>query len=158
MLGTATAMPIGPAGTKVFGLEAGPSASDIVLNITVPNLDRNNTPAVKVGIACGVGPQTCGATVTLSFEPSARMVTLSVGTRSMTFPLLPGETVLPVRAMTDTRSVEVFVGGGRGVYSGGLSYTGCAAIPCTVIAGTTSGGADTVTISATAWAMTSIYK
>lgn len=31
-----------------------------------------------------------------------------------TFVLLPGETVLPLRVMLDTRSVEIFAAGGRG--------------------------------------------
>ena len=36
--------------------------------------------------------------------------------------------------MTDTRSVEVFAGHGRGVFSGGLSFAFCEDIACAVVA------------------------
>ena len=50
----------------------------------------------------------------------------------MSFPVTDraGERVLPIRVMTDTRSVELFAGHGRGVYSGGLSYVGACARAC----------------------------
>jgi hypothetical protein len=56
-------------------------------------------------------------------------MTVAGGTRSsdregkpgmFAFPLLAGENTIPIRIMTDTRSVEIFVANGRGVYSGPL--------------------------------------
>ena len=158
MIASVTPLPVGPAMVKVIDLAAGPSAADIVLNITTAA-----AKTVQIGIACDLSTQACGATATLSFAAGGRAVTLSVGARAMAFPLLPGETTLPVRVMTDLQSVEVFVGGGRGVYSGGLSYAACAAVPCAITAtaatatSTAPAAADETTVSATAWAMSSIF-
>ena len=62
--------------------------------------------------------------LTLTLPATSLVVDFEVTTREQaqraTFPLLANETALPVRIMLDTRSIEIFCGGGRAVFSGSL--------------------------------------
>lgn len=171
--------------TPVVTLGAGPSAADIELNLTIPP----SGTSVHVGVACGVKPSSCGLKLNLTIsgpptglrsvsmalwnaastggrnetssmasseQPAARGVTAEA-----TFALLPGEDLLPLRVMTDLGSIEVFAGGGRGVYSGGLSYAACELNACLVTAAASNGGAgalpDVSLAEGAAWELGSIF-
>eukprot|EP00466_Bigelowiella_natans_P015636 jgi/Bigna1/67604/fgenesh1_pg.4_\ len=68
-----------------------------------------------------------GASRGLTRVGVTRAVNMSVVTpsasHSMSFVLLEDETELPVRAMSDHRSIELFAAGGRGVFTGILNST-----------------------------------
>ena len=68
--------------------------------------------------------------------------------KTTTLPLLDGETSVPVRVMSDRRSLEVFVGWGRGVYSTTLLSQEAGLMACAT-------GHD-VGLSAAAWALASL--
>ena len=79
---------------------------------------------------------------------------------STAFPLLPGEASLPLRLMTDLGSIEIFAAGGRGVFSGGLSYAACELVSCQItLAALPSAGVPPAVLLAAgaAWKMGSIY-
>ena len=104
--------------------------------------------------------KSCGYSFQVAVTPGSATICHS-GDRCTSFPLLPAEVqaadatvVLPVRVMTDTRSIEIFVGDGRAAYSGVISYAKCGSGACVVLASANAAGA---TASATAWGMQSIY-
>ena len=77
--------------------------------------------------------------------------------QSASYPLLQHEVLedlvtVPVRVMTDTRSVEVFLHGGRFVLSTALHYDHCGVggAGCVVVGRATGGGAN---VSGVAWSM-----
>lgn len=144
----ATVHSLGPTPASVLALGPGPSAVDIELNFT---LAAAGNRTVQVGVACNPSMQprlTCGMMITLEVLSGAgtgiSTVTMSIdhadaivkqpSRQERTFSLFPDEAVLPLRIMTDTRSVEVFAGHGRGVFSGGLSFAFCEDIACAVVA------------------------
>ena len=74
------------------------------------------------------------------------------------FPLLPGETELPLRLMTDLGSIEMFAAGGRGVYSGGLSHAACARTPCLLTVAALPSPSPPWLAAGAAWEMRSIFS
>lgn len=151
--------------TAVATFAPGPSAADTELNFSV-----SVGSTVSVGVACDGAPllpgHGCGLYVNFTTEnggsrtdPNAlTMVTMTVVDRSggrpsgpVTFPLFADESTLPVRIMTDTRSVEVFAGYGRGVYTSKLSSNFCASTNCLI---TVMGKAATLTSSS--WGLESL--
>ena len=108
--------------------------------------------ALTLALRCAAADDACsdGANLTLAFVgkrsgEATRSVQVSVGGRQATFQLLPAEARVPIRAMSDRRSLEFFVGGGRAVYS-----TTLLSQAAQVRAHAT--GAD-VEVSAAGWAM-----
>eukprot|EP00928_Gymnodinium_smaydae_P086791 TRINITY_DN71218_c0_g1_i1.p1 TRINITY_DN71218_c0_g1~~TRINITY_DN71218_c0_g1_i1.p1 ORF type:complete len:599 (-),score=106.27 TRINITY_DN71218_c0_g1_i1:288-2030(-) len=80
-------------------------------------------------------------------------MTISGGASSAmpaTFPLLKSETSLSLRVMSDTRTIEIFAAGGRGVFSAPLNSTSGA-----VTASVEGGNVD---VTATGWALASIFE
>ena len=77
------------------------------------------------------------------------------------FPLPTDATATALRAMTDLGSVEIFVAGGRGVYSGPLSYVACELGPCVLALAAspapTQASAPTL-LAAAAWPMRGIFS
>ena len=147
---------------------AGPSAADVELNITVGGAN-----GISVGFACDassdapIQQERCGFTATFKFTAASatargkRMaVQMTLGgsssTASASFEMLPGEAALPLRVLLDTRSVEIFAGSGRGVYSGPLSYSFCVASPCGVNVMGTATTSATI-LSGAVWTMRSIF-
>jgi hypothetical protein len=129
---SSTAVPVpsaatAPGGVAVLSLPNGAGAFDIELNVTIPPADGG---MVQLGLACNT--DNCGLYISFDMTPvsasGARTVTMSVATGQKcqtTFPLLASESALPVRVMTDTGSVEIFAGNGRGVYSAGMPHWSC---------------------------------
>jgi hypothetical protein len=76
-------------------------------------------------------------------------------TASASFEMLAGEVMLPLRVLTDARSVEIFAGNGRAIFSGALSYTFCKTVRCPVQITAASGSGASV--SGAAWEMDSIF-
>ena len=159
----ATALSPSSGAVTMLALKAGPSAYDVEMNISAAA-----GAAVQLGFACGAVQgglaKSCGYSFQVAVTAGSATVCHS-DDRCTSFPLLPAEiqaaeaggaftVVLPVRVMTDTRSIEVFVGDGRAAYSGVVSYAKCASGACGVLASTNVVG---VTASAAAWGMQSIY-
>lgn len=154
------ALPSSGAAT-ILALRAGPSAYDIELNISVAA-----GAAVQLGFACGAETlASCGYSFQVSTTKDSAKV-CHTGDRCTSFPLLPDEmqtaqvdgttaVVLPVRVMTDTRSIDVFVADGRAAYSGVISYAKCANASCIVLA--SAKVSPSATVGAAAWGMQSIY-
>ena len=156
VIGNVRDFSIPPGMTKVVALKPSISAADIEINVTA----GPGPSTLRIGAACDPVAGRCGFGATLALGAAgaggARSVALTIDNShaSMTFPMLAGERVLPIRIMTDTRSVEFFAGHGRGVFSGALSYAFCAACPCAV---TASSSAPGTTAFATAWGINTIF-
>jgi hypothetical protein len=139
------------AAQMILSLPAGVQAADVELNITLASLSGG--AILTIGIGCARDAQSCGAR--LQLEVRADEISLSGGGAPVVYPLLPGEALKPVplRIMLDTRSAEAFAHGGRGAWSGGMSYTFCAGnCNVSVLAATA-----TANVTAVAWAMASIW-
>lgn len=117
-----------------------------------------------VGLGCNANlTASCGVyiNVTIKNDADTMVVMMEIASGKghnptpASFPLFPEESELQLRIMTDTRSVEVFLGEGRAVYSGGLSTNSCIHCKCRVLASSTATGA---TVSATGWHMASIFS
>ena len=158
----ATTLPSSGAVT-MLALKAGPSAYDVEMNVSAAA-----GAAVQLGFACGAVQgglaKSCGYSFQVAVTAGSATVCHS-DDRCTSFPLLSAEmqaaeagaaatVVLPVRVMTDTRSIEVFVGDGRAAHSDVISYAKCASGACGVLASANGAGA---TASAAAWGMQSIY-
>ena len=114
----------GAAPTILYGGKEG-IAMDAEFNISVP-LD-SSAMDVQFGLRCfmHLGAYcTEGVNITLQVaSPHAdggRQVTMHVDYKyhvTVAFPLLAGESVLPLRVLSDLRSLEIFAGFGRGVVS-----------------------------------------
>jgi hypothetical protein len=162
--------------TTVFALPAGPTAADIELNVTL-----TKGGSLELGFGCGssttrsstsdadkattaAGAAGCGYSLSLkaSQEESTVTVCAATATTCTTYPLLQHEVdalvssaglSIPVRVMTDTRSIEIFVHDGRAAHSDAIAYAACENGPCNVSA--TAAG-DGIALSAVAWGMGSI--
>ena len=146
---------------SLLSLPAGPSAADITLNITIA---AGST--ITLGVACATpgtnmakSANECGFNIQLQVDTASVTSEWVHGgvTRHETYPLLTQEahgtsTIVPVRVMTDTSSVEVFVHGGRFVLSTDLKYDRCGGGACAVVA-SAAGSGGTVTVSGVAWGM-----
>ena len=155
---------------------------NVTLNVTmnvnaIPGAAATAGTAIQLGFGCGSVKagglvNDCGYTLQLTASAAEAAVTVchhelesgGGAGKCSDFPLLPSEVAqaaagaatmvqLPVRVMTDTRSIEVFVGDGRAAYSGVLSPAKCG-----------TGGACGVSaagdgrVAAVAWAMNSITE
>ena len=155
---------------------------NVTLNVTmnvnaIPGAAATAGTAIQLGFGCGSVTagglvNDCGYTLQLTASAAEAAVTVchhelesgGGAGKCSDFPLLPSEVAqaaagaatmvqLPVRVMTDTRSIEVFVGDGRAAYSGVLSPAKCG-----------TGGACGVSaagdgrVAAVAWAMNSITE
>jgi len=127
---------------------------DIELEVS---LNASALWAVEFGVRCE-SRTTCnrGARLRLASGDSSkhgRTVVMSVQTpdeaQRTSFTVLAYETTFLVRIMLDIASVELFVAGGRGVYSGALKGTGVLVANCS--------GSD-LEISGLAWEMGSIFS
>ena len=171
------------APATVFELPAGPLAADMEINVTLPSgagagVGGAFVGSISVGLGCDVdgGGGVCALhlnfTVGAPAPPApetraeartegARPVTMSVvlgsgrpAPQQASFPLLPGEGMLPLRVLLDMGSVEVFAAHGRGVYSGGLGWPAGRFSVTAVAAGAPGAAVE----AATAWAMAPIRK
>ena len=167
------------ASSQLFSLAA-EAAADVELNVTINAIPGAAAASaggtIQLGFGCGSATagglvNDCGYTLQLTASAAEAAVTVchhelesgGGAGKCSDFPLLPSEVAqaaagaatmvqLPVRVMTDTRSIEVFVGDGRAAYSGVLSPAKCG-----------TGGACGVSaagdgrVAAVAWAMNGIY-
>ena len=152
------ALPAGGPPLQLFdGVGGGGVIMDVEAAMTLPA--SGAAAAVMLSLRCAAnrddGGCTGGAIITV-FAAAAdaaggRACTLTVDYTyhvSTPFVLLPGEASLPLRVLSDLRSLEIFAGAGRGVVSVSLlSADGAvyAAAP---------GGGPSVVLQATGWAMT----
>ena len=171
------------ASSQLFSLAAAAAADielNVTLNVNaIPGAaTAGGLGAIQLGFGCGSAATAgglvndCGYTLQLTASAAEAAVTVchhelesgGGAGKCSDFPLLPSEVAqaaagaatmvqLPVRVMTDTRSIEVFVGDGRAAYSGVLSPAKCG-----------TGGACGVSaagdgrVAAVAWAMNSITE
>jgi sucrose-6-phosphate hydrolase SacC (GH32 family) len=162
VVGSVAAKVLQPSHNALLALPPGPSAIDIELNFTAA------VGSTTISAGCNPGDLTnCGFHLNIAISEStgssSANVTMHIaGNENMhpppksTFPLFANETEFSLRMMTDTRSIEVFAGGGRGVYSGGFSTMYCAnATHCSLVASTTA--KVDILVTGTAWHMNSIF-
>lgn len=147
------------AGVDLLALGTGPTARDIVLNVSIGPADVMN-----IGVACTGGgstpARTCGNVLVLTVSKDGMVLTFGVtGTSTtQTFPILPQQQPFPVRILTDTTSVEAFVGqAGEGVFSGGLVYDNCTTQPCFLSVWLSAGSVQPASITGEAWSLNGIW-
>lgn len=130
----------------VLFLPHGPTAADIELNISI------STGMLTLGFACShTNLMQCG--MSMQLEISGQNVTMTVPEGKTVFPLFDNETIIPLRVMIDTRSIEIFAGFGRGVYSTSLDFSNCEQASCAIAADSSTG---TAAIDGVAWSMNAI--
>jgi len=149
---------------NVSGEKLDREASSLVMGTAGIAMDTELevSPIASASWACEIGVRcesraACnrGARLTLTRSDSSehgQTVAMSVQTpteaQRTSFTLLAHETALGLRIMLDVTSVELFVAGGRGVFSGALNGTGLLIANCS--------GSD-LEISGLAWEMGSIF-
>ena len=125
LLSNISGIRLAPGGGRVV-LHAGGGGGDAPVFDAELALSFVEGAAVSLGLRCAAGDEACagGLNLTLSFSrggDGSRSAQLSVGGRQSAVPLLPSESSVPLRVLSDRRSIECFVGeGGRGVFSASL--------------------------------------
>eukprot|EP00419_Tripos_fusus_P080775 CAMPEP_0172945784 /NCGR_PEP_ID=MMETSP1075-20121228/226728_1 /TAXON_ID=2916 /ORGANISM="Ceratium fusus, Strain PA161109" /LENGTH=248 /DNA_ID=CAMNT_0013807227 /DNA_START=16 /DNA_END=759 /DNA_ORIENTATION=+ len=142
-------------GPQIMYAEVGGLLMDTEFSIAIPSSFKSGN--ITIGVRCGNLSCTDGARISLGIsEPDAalsqRQISMQVLTPEQTprtsFPLLAGEITLPMRIMSDHRTVEVFAGSGRGVFSGSMYST-----DVQVMASCDTGDFQ---VAATGWALASV--
>jgi hypothetical protein len=125
------------------------AVSDIEMTVS-----SNPGSQVSIGVRCE-SATSCrqGAVVNATSSSgslSGTFVAMGGRPTAFSFPMLNREASWPLRIMSDINTVEIFVGGGRAVYSTGIGTSDGGLV--TAVA---TGVASTIT-AATGWAMASI--
>ena len=117
-----------------FGCDAASRKCGAVLNLEAAGAPGSGTLVYTMSVSTMA---TAGAAASEGGAPTAAAGGAGLGSgsgASIEFPILPGDGgELEVRAMTDVHTLEIFVGGGRGVYSTKMDYSACSASTCAVL-------------------------